>query len=211
MEDTTAHWMSVMVAVGSVSPTKCLNRRLITVCFPCVSPPPGSIFPAYRPSDTVFKITFWLGYFNSCINPIIYPCSSQEFKKAFLSVLGAHCLRRRSTPTPPLYQAHPAGHGQPQLLSLGLESRPYSSRLSPSSSMALSRTPSSRDGREWQAASRASSVGVNAGAKVAGVCSKSLLRTCCCVGTEPPRTQQPSSSLPIIKVHQLSLCENGDA
>ncbi|XP_068616049.1 alpha-1A adrenergic receptor-like, partial [Brachionichthys hirsutus] len=45
--------------------------------------PIGSIFPAYRPSDTVFKITFWLGYFNSCINPIIYPCSNQEFKKAF--------------------------------------------------------------------------------------------------------------------------------
>uniref|UniRef100_A0A3B5MNK7 Alpha-1A adrenergic receptor n=1 Tax=Xiphophorus couchianus TaxID=32473 RepID=A0A3B5MNK7_9TELE len=53
--------------------------------------PIGSIFPAYRPSDTVFKITFWLGYFNSCINPIIYPCSNQEFKKAFQSLLGVHC------------------------------------------------------------------------------------------------------------------------
>ncbi|XP_036434703.1 adrenoceptor alpha 1Aa [Colossoma macropomum] len=173
--------------------------------------PIGSIFPAYRPSDTVFKITFWLGYFNSCINPIIYPCSSQEFKKAFLSVLGVHCLRRRTTPTQPLCQGHTAGHGQAQLLSLGLEGRPYSSRLSPSSSMALSRSPSSRDGREWQPTSRASSVRVNAGAKVAGVCSKNLLRTCCCVGTEPTRTQPPSSSLPIIKIHQLSLCENGDA
>ncbi len=58
----------------------------------CVSV--GSIFPSHRPPDTVFKITFWLGYFNSCLNPIIYPCFSQEFKKAFQNVLRGHCLSR---------------------------------------------------------------------------------------------------------------------
>lgn len=54
---------------------------------------PGSIFPSCKPSDTVFKITFWLGYLNSCINPIIYPCFSREFKKAFTSVLRSQCRR----------------------------------------------------------------------------------------------------------------------
>ncbi|XP_076141084.1 alpha-1A adrenergic receptor [Alosa pseudoharengus] len=55
--------------------------------------PIGSMFPSYHPSETVFKVTFWLGYFNSCLNPIIYPCTCQEFKRAFLSVLRAQCLR----------------------------------------------------------------------------------------------------------------------
>ncbi|XP_056288730.1 alpha-1A adrenergic receptor [Pseudoliparis swirei] len=55
--------------------------------------PIGSIFPSCKPSETVFKITFWLGYLNSCINPIIYPCFSREFKKAFHNVLRGRCLR----------------------------------------------------------------------------------------------------------------------
>ncbi|XP_061887397.1 alpha-1A adrenergic receptor-like [Entelurus aequoreus] len=54
--------------------------------------PIGSIFPSCKPPETVFKITFWLGYFNSCINPVIYPCFSQEFKKAFCHVLHGRCL-----------------------------------------------------------------------------------------------------------------------
>uniref|UniRef100_A0A672LLR7 Alpha-1A adrenergic receptor n=1 Tax=Sinocyclocheilus grahami TaxID=75366 RepID=A0A672LLR7_SINGR len=179
--------------------------------------PIGSIFPTYRPSDTVFKITFWLGYFNSCINPIIYPCSSHEFKKAFLSVLGARCLRKRSTPSHALYQSHSPRHGQSQIL--GLTSRDNPSRLSPSSSIALSRSPSSQHGREWQAPSRTSSAGttgvsagVSVGAKVAGMCGKNLLRTCCCVRKDSPQPELPThNSLPVIKIHQLSLCEDGDA
>ncbi|XP_051906248.1 alpha-1A adrenergic receptor-like [Hippocampus zosterae] len=59
--------------------------------------PIGSIFPSCKPPETVFKVTFWLGYFNSCINPIIYPCSSQEFKKAFHNVLRSLCLRNGET------------------------------------------------------------------------------------------------------------------
>lgn len=57
---------------------------------------PGSIFPSCKPSDTVFKITFWLGYLNSCINPVIYPCFSREFKKAFTGVLRAQRWRTTS-------------------------------------------------------------------------------------------------------------------
>uniref|UniRef100_A0A8B9P8R3 Adrenoceptor alpha 1B n=1 Tax=Apteryx owenii TaxID=8824 RepID=A0A8B9P8R3_APTOW len=40
-------------------------------------------------------VIFWLGYFNSCLNPIIYPCSSKEFKRAFIQILKCHCHRRK--------------------------------------------------------------------------------------------------------------------
>uniref|UniRef100_A0A3Q3LPK1 Alpha-1A adrenergic receptor n=1 Tax=Mastacembelus armatus TaxID=205130 RepID=A0A3Q3LPK1_9TELE len=175
--------------------------------------PIGSMFPAYRPSDTVFKITFWLGYFNSCINPIIYPCSNQEFKKAFQSLLCVHCLRM----TPRSHHHHHHHHhlsagqsqaqGQSQVLTLGLDSRGASCRLSPSSSMALSRTPSSRDSREWKTSR----------AKVAKLCSKSFHRTCCCVlsdGTSPQDSNcaqpPPVGNLPTIKIHQMSLSDKGE-
>lgn len=56
---------------------------------------PGSFFPALKPSETVFKVVFWLGYFNSCINPMIYPCSSKEFKRAFTRLLRCRCHQRQ--------------------------------------------------------------------------------------------------------------------
>ncbi|XP_006870476.1 PREDICTED: alpha-1D adrenergic receptor-like [Chrysochloris asiatica] len=57
--------------------------------------PLGSLFPQLKPSEGVFKVIFWLGYFNSCVNPLIYPCSSREFKRAFLRLLRCQCRRRR--------------------------------------------------------------------------------------------------------------------
>ncbi|KAK1175172.1 alpha-1D adrenergic receptor-like [Acipenser oxyrinchus oxyrinchus] len=57
--------------------------------------PFGSFFPALKPSEMVFKVIFWLGYFNSCVNPIIYPCSSKEFKRAFIRLLKCQCQRRK--------------------------------------------------------------------------------------------------------------------
>lgn len=66
------------------------------MCLPLVSfYHPGSFFPALKPSNMVFKVIFWLGYFNSCINPIIYPCSSKEFQRAFTRLLRCQCRRRR--------------------------------------------------------------------------------------------------------------------
>ncbi|XP_063165887.1 alpha-1D adrenergic receptor [Candoia aspera] len=55
----------------------------------------GSFFPSLKPTGMAFKIIFWLGYFNSCVNPIIYPCSSKEFKRAFIRLLKCQCRRRR--------------------------------------------------------------------------------------------------------------------
>ncbi|XP_033947648.1 adrenoceptor alpha 1Aa [Pseudochaenichthys georgianus] len=179
--------------------------------------PIGAIFPAYRPSETVFKITFWLGYFNSCINPIIYPCSNQEFKKAFQRLLGVPCLRK----TPRLHQ-HPLSAGQSQArgqsqpLNLGMDNKGAPCRLSPSSSVALSRTPSSRDSREWRDFSGGPKSGSGPGEKsrdkVAKLCSKSFHRSCCCIlrsGT-PPHEPPPVGNLPRIKIHQLSLSEKGE-
>ncbi|XP_029013551.1 alpha-1A adrenergic receptor [Betta splendens] len=57
--------------------------------------PMGSFFPALKPPETVFKVVFWLGYFNSCINPVIYPCSSKEFQRAFTRLLKCQCHQRR--------------------------------------------------------------------------------------------------------------------
>ncbi|CAL8363729.1 unnamed protein product [Lota lota] len=51
--------------------------------------PIGSFNVNLRPPKTFFKVIFWLGYFNSCLNPIIYPCYSREFKQAFIRIL--HC------------------------------------------------------------------------------------------------------------------------
>ncbi|MBN3288411.1 ADA1A protein, partial [Polyodon spathula] len=56
--------------------------------------PLGSFFPQYKPPEDLFKVIFWLGYFNSCINPIIYPCFSQEFKRAFKCILMGQLKRR---------------------------------------------------------------------------------------------------------------------
>ncbi|XP_022253925.1 alpha-2A adrenergic receptor-like [Limulus polyphemus] len=38
-------------------------------------------------SDTGFDIAFWLGYFNSAINPIIYTIFNRDFRKAFRKIL----------------------------------------------------------------------------------------------------------------------------
>ncbi|KAG8513366.1 Alpha-1D adrenergic receptor [Galemys pyrenaicus] len=82
----------------------CVNAIKATGCsrLPCGSSnqlplrsPAGSLFPQLKPSEGVFKVIFWLGYFNSCVNPLIYPCSSREFKRAFLRLLRCQCRRRR--------------------------------------------------------------------------------------------------------------------
>ena len=56
---------------------------------------PGSFNVNLRPPDPLFKVIFWLGYFNSCLNPIIYPCYNREFKLAFIRILKCQCPQRK--------------------------------------------------------------------------------------------------------------------
>uniref|UniRef100_A0A672ZGW9 Alpha-1A adrenergic receptor-like n=1 Tax=Sphaeramia orbicularis TaxID=375764 RepID=A0A672ZGW9_9TELE len=57
--------------------------------------PLSSFNSSLRPPETFFKVIFWLGYFNSCLNPIIYPCYSREFKQAFIRILRCQWKRKR--------------------------------------------------------------------------------------------------------------------
>lgn len=57
--------------------------------------PIGSFNVHLRPPEHLFKVIFWLGYFNSCLNPIIYPCYSREFKIAFIRILRCQWHQRK--------------------------------------------------------------------------------------------------------------------
>ncbi|XP_042287759.1 alpha-1B adrenergic receptor-like isoform X2 [Thunnus maccoyii] len=57
--------------------------------------PISSFNSSLQPPETFFKVIFWLGYFNSCLNPIIYPCYSREFKQAFIRILRCRWKRKR--------------------------------------------------------------------------------------------------------------------
>ncbi|RUS85433.1 hypothetical protein EGW08_006824 [Elysia chlorotica] len=61
--------------------------------------PLDSLCPDCYVPPLLFKLFFWLGYCNSTMNPIIYTCSSREFRRAFLSTLScARCYRQPGTP-----------------------------------------------------------------------------------------------------------------
>lgn len=58
---------------------------------------PGSFSSSLRPPETFFKVIFWLGYFNSCLNPIIYPCYSREFKQVMPSNIVSRVMKGLSS------------------------------------------------------------------------------------------------------------------
>ncbi|XP_042251372.1 alpha-1A adrenergic receptor isoform X1 [Thunnus maccoyii] len=157
--------------------------------------PIGSTFPSCKPSETVFKITFWLGYLNSCINPIIYPCFSQEFKKAFLNVLRGRCLRTGA--------AKPQGHITTHSSSPGPTSNTFV--LSAQNHVTVS---------SWgccRALSTSSSSVCGPGqTQSAQIQSKSLLKAWCFSASQPPIPQNPSSHRST-KVLCLSLGVTGEA
>lgn len=150
--------------------------------------PIGSIFPSYKPSETIFKITFWLGYLNSCINPIIYSCFSREFKKAFHNVLRGRCLRT----------AKPQGHITPHSTSLGPTSDPSTQNCVTVSSWCCYRALSS------------SSVNGTDQSQATQIQNKNLLKTWCFSASQTPVPQNPSSQ-GSNKVLRLSLGVKGDA
>ncbi|RLU21006.1 hypothetical protein DMN91_007622 [Ooceraea biroi] len=51
---------------------------------------PNSIHP------TVFSVLFWLGYFNSAINPCIYALFSKDFRFAFKRIICCKCCMQRA-------------------------------------------------------------------------------------------------------------------
>ncbi|XP_029921403.1 alpha-1A adrenergic receptor [Myripristis murdjan] len=159
--------------------------------------PIGSIFPSCKPSETIFKITFWLGYLNSCINPIIYPCFSQEFKRAFHNVLRGRCLRI----------AGPAAKPQGPNTSCSLSAGP-TSNTSALSSQPRDAAPPWSCCRALSASS--SSLSVPDHEQSAKVQSKSLLKAWCFTARETPEPQDPPSH-GSTKMLRLSLGVTGDA
>ncbi len=165
---------------------RCICVFFHSCCDLCLCPL-GSIFPSCKPSETIFKITFWLGYLNSCINPIIYPCFSREFKKAFHNVLHGRCLRT----------------GALTAKSQGHLSTASNTVLSPQNCFTVSSWSCCR-------AISTSSVGRPNQAQSAQIQSKSLLKAWCLSAS---RTQAPqnTSSHGRSKVLQLSLGATGEA
>lgn len=169
----------------------------------------GSLYPPAKPSVTIFKITFWLGYFNSCINPVIYPCSSREFRKAFQNILHGRCSHRKQASSKyssgfilssPVHRS-PDEHRDVVRIPVGSGETFY--KITKSDGMC-----------EWKYFSPVPSPSSPYGApkdftncSTARVSSKSILRTCCCIGTQPPRTHY---NVPTIKIHTISVSENGE-
>lgn len=66
--------------------------------------------------DTLFKITLWLGYINSTLNPVLYPLCNANFRRAFAKMLNKTCCRNYSFQRsqtyplsgPPLPQSQPS-------------------------------------------------------------------------------------------------------
>lgn len=181
------------------------NNMYESVCFL-----PGSFFPDFRPSETVFKIAFWLGYLNSCINPIIYPCSSQEFKKAFQNVLRIQCLHRKQSSKHALgYTLHPPSHA--------LEGQHKDLVRIPVGSGETFYKISKTDGVcEWKffsslprGSARITVPKDKSACTTARVRSKSFLQVCCCMGLSTP-SHGENHQIPTIKIHTISLSENGE-
>ena len=61
---------------------------VVAVCPDCVS-------------DTLFKITLWLGYVNSTLNPVLYPLCNANFRRAFAKMLTfqSPCQPQQTYPT----------------------------------------------------------------------------------------------------------------
>ncbi|KAM9368706.1 alpha-1A adrenergic receptor [Phaethornis superciliosus] len=170
--------------------------------------PLGSFFPAIKPPDTLFKITFWLGYLNSCINPIIYPCSSQEFKKAFQNVLRAQCLQRKAAAkkqTPSFNLNHPT--------SQSMESSKDVVRIPVSSGETFYKISKSDGVCEWKIFSAVQSTpaknAVSKDCTAVKTKSKGLLQECCCAGTSRNLAHE-TCEVPTLKIHTISLSENGE-
>uniref|UniRef100_A0A8C4QQE3 Adrenoceptor alpha 1B n=1 Tax=Eptatretus burgeri TaxID=7764 RepID=A0A8C4QQE3_EPTBU len=55
-----------------------------------------SLIPEAQPSKNTFKVIFWLGYFRSCLNPIIYPHASRNPPPPCRLLLNTFAFRHRN-------------------------------------------------------------------------------------------------------------------
>ncbi|KAK5851759.1 hypothetical protein PBY51_023287 [Eleginops maclovinus] len=158
--------------------------------------PIGSIFPSCKPSETIFKITFWLGYLNSCLNPVIYPCFSREFKKAFQNVLRGRCLRTGAPAAKPqvLVAPHSSSPRRPPSRNSDVSCQNHANASSWGCCRALSTSSSSVVGPDQSAQ----------------IQSKSLLKAWCFSASRTPVPQKPCSDRSA-KVLRLSLSVAGEA
>nr|XP_020479970.1 alpha-1A adrenergic receptor-like [Monopterus albus] len=139
--------------------------------------PIGSFNSRLRPPETCFKVIFWLGYFNSCLNPIIYPCYSREFKQAFIRILRCRWkTKRQGWQAYYNYRCHQGSNSssflngsQQTLSSISPSPRCVASRLQPpswpSSSSGRHLLPGSAErGRQSQVSPLAKDAGMGVGA-----------------------------------------------
>ena len=57
--------------------------------------------------DTLFKITLWLGYINSTLNPVLYPLCNANFRRAFAKMLNKTCTCCRNSSLQRSSQTYP--------------------------------------------------------------------------------------------------------
>ncbi|XP_033027771.1 alpha-1A adrenergic receptor [Lacerta agilis] len=174
--------------------------------------PIGSFFPESKPSETVFKIAFWLGYLNSCINPIIYPCSSQEFKKAFQNVLRAQCLPPRRYSANKYSLSFNLNHASNHVA----EAPKDVVRIPVGSGETFYKISKSDGVCEWKLFSAMQSVSTKSTASrdkascvTAKVKSKGFLQVCCCARTSGENIAK-DQKVPTIKIHTVSVSDNGE-